>query len=63
MENFGQISRNYKKESSGNSEMENMTEVKNWMDLFNTRIEIAKKKTSDRISNPDISEETTQTKA
>lgn len=33
------------------------------MDPFNTRIEKAKKKTSDRISNPDISEESTQTKA
>lgn len=43
--------------------MGNMTEIKNWMSVFNSRIEIAKEKISDRISNPDISEQNIQTKA
>lgn len=34
-----------------------MTGIKNWMDVFNSRIDIQKKKISDSISNPGISEE------
>lgn len=36
--------------------MGNMIEIKNWMSVFNSRIEIVKEKISDRISNFDILE-------
>lgn len=40
---FGQTNWNYKKKSSENSKMENAIEIKNWMDVFNSRIDIQKR--------------------
>lgn len=48
---FGQISRNYFKKSRGNSKLGNITEMKNQMGVFSSRMEITKERINDRINS------------